>query len=92
MKNLTYMVWLMAVTVISLTSCSKDSIEDLDSADLTTAVTPVSYSDLELDVLDLVNAYRVQQGLSELQPVNEGSIQAANHNDHMISNNEVCHD
>ena len=91
MKNLTYYVWLMAV-VISLTSCSKDNVEELDSADLTTTVTPVSYSDLELEVLDLVNAYRSQQGLSELQAVNEGSVQAASHNDHMISSNEVCHD
>ena len=91
MKNLTYFLWLMAICV-SLTSCSKDSIDEIDSADLTSKVPPVSYTSIELQVLDLVNAYRVEQGLPELQSVDEGSIQAAAHNEHMITNDEVCHD
>lgn len=92
MKNLTYFVWLMAISVFSLTSCSKENIEEMDSANLTTKMAPVNYSSIELDILDLVNAYRVQQGLTELLSLDEGSRQAATHNQHMIQNNEVCHD
>lgn len=77
--------------MFSLTSCSKDSIEELDSANLTTQPAPVTYSSIELDVLELVNAYRAQQGLTELQYLDEGSVQAETHNKHMIDNDEVCH-
>lgn len=92
MKNFTYFVWLLAICTVSLTSCSKDSVEELDSANLTTKTPPVAYTTIELDVLELINAYRSQQGLSQLQFLDEGSAQAANHNQHMIENNEVCHD
>ncbi len=92
MKNLTYFVWLMAISALSLTSCSKDSLEEMDSANLTAKVAPVTYSSFELEVLDLVNAYRVDQGLSELQYLDESSALAASHNDHMITKDEVCHD
>jgi uncharacterized protein YkwD len=91
MKNLTYSVWLLAICAISLTSCSKDSIEELDTANLTTKPAPVNYSDIELNVLALVNAYRAQEGLSDLLFLDEGSVQAAGHNEHMIEGNEVCH-
>lgn len=92
MKNLTYFVWLMAISALTLTSCSKDSVEEMDSANLNAKVTPVDYSSFELEVLDLVNDYRTEQGLSELAFLDESSVLAAAHNDHMIHNNEVCHD
>ncbi len=92
MKNLTYFTWLMAVLVLSLTSCSKDSLEEIESADLTTAIAPVNYSSIELDVLQLLNDYRSEQGLPDLLYLDESSVQAASHNAHMIENDEVCHD
>ena len=81
----------MAIVLFSTTSCSKDSIEEMDSANLSTKVPPVVYSDVELDVLELVNAYRAQKGLTELAFLDESSKQAASHNQHMIANDEVCH-
>ena len=92
MKNLTYLVWLTAICTFSLTSCSKDSVEELDSANLTTTTPAVSYTSIELDILELVNIHRGDLGLSQLQYLDEGSVQAALHNQHMIENNEVCHD
>ncbi|UZH55708.1 CAP domain-containing protein [Salinimicrobium tongyeongense] len=91
MKNLTYFVWLMAVCTIYLTSCSKESVDEVDSANLSAKLAPVNYSSIELDVLELVNAYRQQQGLNSLLYLDEGSIEAAGHNQHMIKDNEVCH-
>ena len=92
MKNLTYFVWLMAISALSLTSCSKDSLEEMDSANLKAKVAPVAYSSFELEVLDLVNDYRAEQGLPELAFLDESSTLAASHNEHMINNDEVCHD
>ena len=92
MKNLTYSLWFLAFSVLTLTSCSKDSIEDLDTANLTTKVSPVNYTTIELEILDQVNDYRALNGLPELASLDEGSRQAAIHNDHMIEKVEVCHD
>lgn len=82
----------MAICAFSLTSCSKDSVEEIDSANLTAQPAPIAYTDIEHDVLELVNNYRLAQGLTSLQYLDEGSVQAASHNQHMIENNEVCHD
>lgn len=92
MKNLTYNLWLLAFAVFTLTSCSKDGLDEHDSANLTIKVAPINYTSVELDILDLVNAYRAQNGLSQLVSLDEGSRQAINHNNHMIEKEEVCHD
>lgn len=92
MKNLTNSVWIIALSVFTLASCSKDSISDLEAANLTTKVAPVHYTNIELEILDLVNDYRDLNGLSQLHALDEGSRQAAIHNDHMIEKQEVCHD
>ena len=92
MKNFTYFVCLMAIFTLSLTSCSKDSVEEMDSANLNAKVPPVAYSSFELQVLDLVNNYRATQNLPELEFLDESSVLAESHNEHMILNDEVCHD
>lgn len=91
MKNLTYYVGLMAFSVFFLASCSKEEIEEMDSANLTSKVAPVAYTSIELEILDLINNYREEQGLPGLIYLDESSIQAAGHNEHMIENDEVCH-
>ena len=64
----------------------------MDSIEPNLKVANVDYTLIELQVLDLINEHRAQLGLPELDSVDEGSIQAATHNEHMISNDEVCHD
>lgn len=92
MKNLTYSLWLLAVCVLTLTSCSKDSLEEAESAELHTEVPAVDYSPIELQVLDLVNDYRAANGFEQLDYLDVISWQAENHNRHMIEKDEVCHD
>ncbi|MFD0975351.1 CAP domain-containing protein [Salinimicrobium gaetbulicola] len=91
MKYLSY-VWFFAFSVLTLTSCSKESVDELETANLTTKVSPVHYTSIELEILDRVNDYRDQNGLPQLASLDEGSRQAAYHNDHMIESEEVCHD
>lgn len=92
MKNLTYFVWCLAFSALTLTSCSKEDPKDLDSSNFTAVEAPVIYTTIENEVMDLVNAYRAQSGLNQLQLLDENSRQAAIHNGHMIDNDEVCHD
>ena len=92
MKNLTYIFWVVTLSVLTLTSCSKESLEEVDSTELSATIAPIEYSSFELEVLELVNEYRSTQGLPQLLSLDEGSVQAATHNDHMIDAEEVCHD
>lgn len=92
MKNLTYFFWFMAFSMISLTSCSKENLDEIASSELAARTPAVEYSSIELEVLDLVNAYRIDKGLTKLHFLDEGSVQAATHNEHMIDAEEVCHD
>lgn len=92
MKNLTYFTWLITGALFTLTSCSKENVDEMNSVNLTAKVLPVSYTTMELEVLDLINDYRDAKGLSQLHLLDEGSRQATGHNEHMIENDEVCHD
>ncbi len=55
-------------------------------------VSKVSYSDMELDILDLVNAYRKSKKLSELKLLNVISSVADGHTNYMISEGQASHD
>lgn len=92
MKNLTYSLWLLALCVLSLTSCSRDSLAETESADLQTMIPVIEYSAIELEILDLVNDYRAANGFVQLDNLDAISWQAEGHNQHMIEKGEVCHD
>lgn len=92
MKKLNYQLWILALSVLTLTSCSKESLHEDEILDLVTEVAPVDYSSIEIEVMELVNEYRLSQGLSALEFLNEISGLAENHNFHMIEEDEVCHD
>ena len=92
MKNFAYQIWILAICVLSFSSCSKETLDELEAAELTSEIILVDYSVLELEVLNLVNDYRVANDLPQLAFLDEISKQAQTHNLHMIELNEVCHD
>ncbi len=49
------------------------------------------YSELELEILELINNYRIDVGLNKLTPVNYISYKSEEHTNYMISNNVVNH-
>lgn len=59
---------------------------------MVSVVAPVNYSAIEIDIMDLVNEYRVSKGLNELDFKDEVSWQAEDHNFYMIRKEEVSHD
>ena len=68
--------------------CSRSKLEDLETAISTGKTT---YSSIEIDVLEIINANRIQEGIQELQIMDEASRQAELHNQHMIIEGKVCH-
>ncbi len=92
MKNLTSKLCLLALCVLSFTSCSKENIDENSSSDLVAVTPPVDYSPIEIEIMDRINNYRAEKGLSELDFIDEISWQAEDHNFYMIRKGEVCHD
>jgi uncharacterized protein YkwD len=67
-------------------SCSSEEVEKEISA-----IPFPAYSSIELEVLDLVNGHRSSIGGKELIRLEEISLQALSHTEHMIEKQEVCH-
>jgi uncharacterized protein YkwD len=70
-------------------SCSSDSSDDLSED--SKIVTEYNYTDDELALADVINDYRVSQGMNPLQIVNHISFKSEEHNEYMIENNVVSH-
>ena len=72
--------------MFTLVSCSSDSNEEVQPL-----VENFNYSDVEIDLMNRINAHRASKGLNELQPINHISFKSAEHNDYMIQNDVVGH-
>ena len=92
MKNTKFILFALIFSTLTLTSCSSDS--ESVSVPTTATETPRSYSHdaTELELLDLVNTYRVDNNLNPLEIIEHISFKSSEHNDYMISTNTVNHD
>ncbi|WP_459213140.1 CAP domain-containing protein [Aquimarina rhabdastrellae] len=88
---------LLKVVLISLTylmlSCSKEEIETI-APEVTNEneFLTYDYTTIEEEILELINDHRSTLGLSTLEIMDIASVEAQKHNEHMITNQEVCHD
>ena len=89
MKNVINLFALL-LPILVLTSCSSDA-ESVESTAVETAKT-YTHNTTELELLDLVNAYRVENGLNALQIIQHISYKSEEHNNYMIATNTVSHD
>ena len=76
--------------VFTMMSCSSEESES--GSTNSKVVTEYSYDQDEMALVDVVNNYRVSQGLSALTLINHISYKSEEHNDYMIENNVVNHD
>jgi len=88
MKIIQIRMILLVFTSIILTSCSKEE-EGLYFNEIT--ATKVEYSLLELEILDLVNNYRVSKKLPKLQKMDIVSSVALSHSKYMAEMNQINH-
>lgn len=93
MKSFVPKIICLLILSISLFSCSNDDdgIYFNESAEVVTT-DATEYSNLELEILDLVNAHRESIGLSSLKPLDIVSNVAEGHTNYMIENGEISHD
>lgn len=89
MKNTKTILFALIFSTLTLTSCSSDS----ESVTPTVTESQKSYShdSTELELLDLINTYRVDNNLNALQIIEHISYKSGEHNDYMIATNTVNH-
>ncbi|MCM4158034.1 CAP domain-containing protein [Gramella sp. AN32] len=94
MKNITTVGLFLLACTFFLTSCSKESIdEQVTSYDqVATRATDYNYDLIEVQILEEINIYRKANGLADLKPLKELSIEAEDHNFYMIDEGVVSHD
>lgn len=88
MKKLLQTMLLAVVYIFG--SCSSDSVES-SNVSKSELVTEYNYNVSELEVLQLINEYRVSMGLNSLITVNHISFKSEEHDNYMIANKVVNH-
>lgn len=83
--------FLLLCTVLISCSPNEDNLDLYEKSTNEIVSTSVEYSDIELEILDLVNNYRVGENLSKLQTLNIISNVANQHTNYMIETGEVSH-
>lgn len=87
MKTLKITPFILILSVLFMTSCSTSSLED------ELVLSPESIaSEIELEILDLVNEYRSSKGLTVLKFDGIAYNYATQHTDEMISEGQISHD
>lgn len=92
MKKQILILFTVLLTMSTLTSCSSDS-ESIDTPSINEAAQKsYAHNTTELELLDIVNEYRVSKGLNALQIIEHISYESNEHNQYMIATNSVNHD
>ena len=90
MKLTKLLPFLAIVALLGFTSCSTASVDDqINAIDVPTAP---QAKQIEIEVMELINAHRINQGLNPLQDHNTVKAVAYTHTDYMIEVNNVSHD
>lgn len=90
MKTLKKYLTSCVVLCLLFTSCSSED-DGIYFGDTATAKVNVTYSDIELDILELVNDYRLSKGLNSLEKLNIISEVAETHTAYMAEVGKVSH-
>ncbi|HLV39061.1 CAP domain-containing protein [Xanthomarina sp.] len=90
MKMPTFLPVMVLIVMLSF-SCSTDSLDETASNADTNLVVPETKI-IEIEILDLINDYRLSLGLNALNSMEAIKSQAYNHTDYMIEKDNVSHD
>lgn len=91
MKNTKFILFALIFSTLTLTSCSSDS-ESVSTPTATETQKSYAHDSTELELLDLVNTYRVDNNLNPLEIIEHISYKSEEHNSYMIATNTVNHD
>ena len=90
MKKLMITLFALTIGLSSLTSCSSDTESVSNSSNETEK--SYTHSNLEIELLDKVNTYRVSVGLNPLEIIEHISYKSSEHNDYMLATQTVTHE
>ena len=89
MKLLTKSLLIVLLAIFTF-SCSTDTIDTRVEAIELSLTTPEEKT-IEVEILELINNYRLSKGLNALQNMSVVKSVAYTHTDYMVENNEVSH-
>ena len=89
MKFTTYLSMVALLAMLTFSCASDDFHESLDQTVLEKA--PPA-KEIELEILELINSYRISENLSPLNNLSIIKSVAFTHTDYMVSVNQVSHD
>lgn len=81
----------LALLALMSFSCSTDSIEEDKIDALSNSFVPATKT-IEIEILELINDYRITKGLSALSDMSKIKATAYSHTDYMRDKQEVSHD
>ncbi|GGG49912.1 CAP domain-containing protein [Bizionia arctica] len=90
MKKPTLLPVMVLFALLSF-SCSTDSLDETTNNANSSVVVPETKV-IEIEILELINDYRLSVGLNPLNNMNLIKSQAYGHTDYMIDHNNVSHD
>ncbi|NJM80458.1 MAG: CAP domain-containing protein [Flavobacterium sp.] len=82
----------LLITITLLTACSSNNENFETESSVRELEKTYIHSSYEIELLDLVNGYRVSKGLIPLEIIQHISYKGSQHNDYMIVTNSVNHD
>ncbi|KJD34454.1 Allergen V5/Tpx-1 family protein [Tamlana nanhaiensis] len=90
MKLFNKLPFLVFMAIITLSSCTTDSM-DTESASLELPQNTLDAKDIEIEILNLINNHRTSIGLTPLNDLDVVKSVAYSHTDYMVVNDEVSH-
>jgi len=90
MKATKLLPFLAIVALLGFTSCSPESVDDQIDA-IEVPVAPLA-KQIEIEIIELINAHRISMGLSVLNDHDTVKAVAFTHTDYMIEVDNVSHD
>ncbi|MBU2920442.1 CAP domain-containing protein [Winogradskyella psychrotolerans] len=91
MKAFKLLPLLAIIVIFSFTSCSTDTMEDNAVNTIEVPVAPQAKL-IEIEIMELINAYRINEGLNSLQNHDTVKAVASTHTEYMIEVDHVSHD
>lgn len=91
MKPTKLLPLLAIVALLGFTSCSTDTSVDDKINTIEVPVAPQA-KQIEIEIMELINAYRITEGLNPLNDHNTVKAVASTHTDYMIEVENVSHD
>jgi uncharacterized protein YkwD len=95
MKKSTSILFALIFSITTLTSCSSDNETVAPTAIGSVSVESAknyTHDSSEIELLDLINTYRVEHNLNTLSIIEHISYKSSEHNAYMIAVNAVSHD